>query len=317
MVTEPLRIVFAGTPDIASTVLQELLTADESIVAVYTQADKPAGRGRKITMSAVKKLALEHDIQVFQPTSLKEENAQQQLRDLKPDLMIVIAYGLILPQEILDIPKWGCINIHTSLLPRWRGAAPIQRAILAGDKKTGVTIMQMEAGLDTGPMIYKVPVDIASDETSQSLHDKLARLGSDGIVTCLQMLRENKWQFQAQDDATACYAAKIHKSEALIDWTLSAVEIERRIRGFYPWPIAYTLFSGERLRLYQGAVLAENASAQPGTIVQVDRENIAVATGEGLLLIQTMQLPGGRPLAVKDILNAHQEKFKIGVCFGS
>lgn len=317
MTTQPLRIVYAGTPEIASTILQQLLVADENIVALYTQPDKPAGRGRKLTMSPVKVLGLKHGIDLFQPASLKDLDAQQQLQALRPDLMIVMAYGLILPQAVLDIPTLGCINIHTSLLPRWRGAAPIQRAILAGDKKTGVSIMQMEAGLDTGPVIYQDAIDITENETSQSLHDKLASVGGSAILHTLQLLREDRWQPTNQDDVDACYAAKIDKTEAHIDWQQTAVAIERQIRGFYPWPVAYTTLADQRLRIYQGKVLAENSDQPPGTIIGVAPSGLSVATGQGMLQLQRVQLPGGKPLAIKDLLNAYQDKFSLGACFGS
>lgn len=310
-----LRIAFAGTPDIAAIILQRLLDAGITPIAAYTQPDKPAGRGRKLQQSAVKVLAMENDIPVYQPQTLRDSRAQQTLEDLKPDLMIVIAYGLILPQEVLDIPTYGCMNIHASLLPRWRGAAPIQRAILEGDETTGITIMQMDAGLDTGDMLVKEEVAIAPDETSSSLHHKLAQAGGKAMLAALNLLKANKLQPKQQDDTLASYAHKIEKSEGEIDWQQSAEAIERMLRAFQPWPVAYSHIAGERVRIFSADIIASSCVEAPGTLVEFSKNGLKVATGEGYLNITQLQLAGGKPLNVSQLVNAPPKVLTPGACF--
>jgi len=307
------KIIFAGTPEFAVAPLKALLNSEHTIVTVYTQPDRPAGRGLKLTASPVKQLALAHAIPVCQPLSLRDPEAQQTLKNWQADVMIVAAYGLILPSAVLTIPPLGCINIHASLLPRWRGAAPIQRAILAGDQETGITIMQMDAGLDTGPMLYQVRCPIYASDTSQDLHDRLAQLGADALLTILKNLTA---QPQIQNNDQACYAPKIEKSEAEINWQQSASEIDRLIRAFNPWPIAYTFCNNQILRIWQAQVISENNNAVPGTIIRANKSGIDVATHTDILRLLKIQLPGGKPLAVNDILNAHTNLFSVGTKLG-
>lgn len=310
-----MRIIFAGTPDFSVPCLNTLIQAKHDVIGVYTQPDRPAGRGRKLSASPVKSAAVEHNIPVYQPLSLKTVEAQQQLADLAPDLMVVIAYGLILPQAVLTIPKYGCVNIHASILPRWRGAAPIQRAIIAGDAKTGVTIMQMDAGLDTGDMLAKVECDIVVDETSQSLHDKLATLGNDALLNVIDMISSADSKGQVQNDELSCYAAKLTKEEACINWQQEAVEIERQIRGYNPWPVAYTTINEQRLKVYKAQVVDDVESAKLGSIVTLDKEGIVVSCGKGCLRIEELQLSGGKRLSAQVVLNAKAALFAIGQCF--
>ncbi|MCG7899279.1 MAG: methionyl-tRNA formyltransferase [Candidatus Thiodiazotropha lotti] len=302
---QPLKIIFAGTPDFAASALQALLSTEHRVVAVYTQPDRPAGRGRKVQFSPVKQLAVEHDLEVFQPKTLKDPEAQQILQRHQADLMVVVAYGLLLPQAVLDIPRLGCINIHASLLPRWRGAAPIQRAILAGDEMSGVTIMQMEAGLDTGPMlsIRSTPIDPA--ETGGSLHDRLAELGSEALIEVLPGLSEGRVKAIPQDDSQANYASKLDKEEARVDWSQSAVQIDRQVRAFNPWPVAHCLYGEKVMRVWNSEVVSGDGSATPGQVVATGKTGFDVATGEGVLRITQLQMPGKRAMAAGDFLNAH------------
>ena len=289
--------------------LKGLLDAGYNIVAVYTQPDRPAGRGREPRPSPVKQLALKHDLPVFQPETLKDPAAQQQLADLQADLMVVVAYGLILPDAVLATPRLGCINVHASLLPRWRGAAPIQRAILAGDKETGITIMQMDAGLDTGAMLVKAHCPIRDDDTGASLHDRLMQLGADTLVKCLPELAQGVLQPQAQVDADASYADKLTKAEAEIDWRMPASELERCVRAYNAWPVAYTRWhhkgKHENLRIWQAQALADTTDAAPGTVLHSSTEGVDVATGEGVLRITQLQPAGSRVMTVADFINAH------------
>ncbi|GIC78452.1 methionyl-tRNA formyltransferase [Moritella sp. F3] len=315
--TKPLRIIFAGTPDFAAKHLSALINSEHEVIAAYSQPDRPAGRGKKLKPSDVKQLAVSHDIPVFQPVSLRNEDAQQALAALNADLMVVVAYGLILPQIVLDTPRLGCINVHGSLLPRWRGAAPIQRSIWAGDAETGVTIMQMDLGLDTGAMLHKVTCPIADDETSASLYDKLAELGPQGLLETLAQISNNTAVAQVQDNEQSNYAAKLSKEEANIDWTQSAVEIERQVRAFNPWPVSYTQIAEQNVKIWQTSVSEETTDAHPGTVIAATKQGIQVATGNGVLTLLNMQLAGKKAMPVQDILNARKEWFTVGQLLNS
>lgn len=297
-----MRIIFAGTPVFAATALDALLNAGHEIILVLTQPDRPAGRGMKTAVSAVKLLAQQHDLALLQPLTLKSAEIEMQLLALAADAMIVAAYGLILPESVLKIPRLGCLNIHASLLPRWRGAAPIQRAILAGDQETGITIMQMDAGLDTGAILLKRSIAITPDDTTQSLHDKLGLLGAKSIVEALVLLQQGKLFPKVQDETLACYAAKIKKTEAEIDWRQSAEQINRVVRAFNPNPGAYTYFRDVVLKIWQTKVVVGRGAGKPGEIVVVDREGITVACGSGMLQIEIVQKPGGKKLSSADFL---------------
>lgn len=309
-----MRIVFAGTPEFAAQHLQALLDAGREIVAVYTQPDRPAGRGQKLMPSPVKQLALQHGIAVYQPQTLRDPAAQAELAALRPDLMVVVAYGLILPQVVLDTPRLGCINSHASLLPRWRGAAPIQRAIEAGDASSGVTVMQMEAGLDTGPMLLKVTTTITAEDTGGSLHDRLAQLGSAAVVEAVTKLAAGELRGEVQDDSLATYAHKLNKDEARLDWSRPAVELERLVRAFNPWPICHSTLNGEALKVH-AAQLGEGQGA-PGSVLAADRSGLTVACGEGALRLTRLQLPGGKPLSFADLYNSRREQFAPGLVLG-
>lgn len=313
--TEPLRIVFAGTPEFAAEHLKALLASPYDIVAVYTQPDRPAGRGQKLMPSPVKQLALEHNIPVLQPPTLRNAEAQAELAALRPDLMVVVAYGLILPQAVLDIPRLGCINSHASLLPRWRGAAPIQRAVEAGDSESGVTVMRMEAGLDTGPMLLKVTTPITAEDTGGSLHDRLAELGPPAVIQAITGLAAGTLHGEVQDDSLATYAHKLNKDEARLDWGRPAVELERLVRAFNPWPICHSSLNGEALKVL-AATLADGKGA-PGEIIAASREGLLVACGEQALCLTRLQLPGGKALNFSDLFNSRREKFSLGSVLGT
>jgi methionyl-tRNA formyltransferase len=318
---EPLRIVFAGTPDFAAASLQALFETHHKVIAVYTQPDRPAGRGRKLTPSPVKKLALEQGIEVYQPLSLKNADAQQELAALKPDLMVVAAYGLLLPKVVLEIPRLGCINVHAYLLPRWRGAAPIHRALLAGDSETGITIMQMDVGLDTGDMLLKTQCPILPDDNSGALHDRLAALGASTLMQSLAAIENGSINRDVQDNDLACYAHKLEKQEGNIDWQQSADYLERQVRGLSPWPVAFTQLEGTTLRIWAASVQNNTQSgisdALPGTVIAADKDGICIACGQGTLRITRLQLPGGTPLSSADIMNSRRETFRLGTRLGA
>lgn len=318
-----LRIIFAGTPDFAATSLAALINSHHTVCAVFTQPDRKAGRGRKLSSSPVKVLAEKQDIPLFQPTSLKSDHSQLQLKSLNADVMVVAAYGLLLPAEVLLIPALGCINIHASLLPRWRGAAPIQRAILAGDTLSGITFMQMDEGLDTGDMLKKVACAIAPNETGGSLHDKLATLGAEHISALLDELQAGKSVAEPQDESQACYAKKLSKEEALLNWHDEAKKLERMIRAFNPWPVAFTTLKPEakekqNIRIWQALADTKPATMTtvPGTIVESNKTGITVATGKDLLTLTHLQLPGSKVLSAEQLLNARQDLFKPGQILG-
>ncbi len=302
------RLVFAGTPAFAVPALRELVAAGYPPVTVYTQPDRPAGRGRKARPSPVKLAALDYGLPVEQPASLRDPAARERLAGLRPDLMIVAAYGLILPQSVLDLPRLGCVNIHASLLPRWRGAAPIQRAILAGDTETGVCLMRMEAGLDTGPVLACATTPIHAEDTGGTLHDRLADIGAGLLIGSLPDLLEGKLRAQPQDHDAATYASKVSKAEALLDWRKPARQLQRQVAAFNPWPVAHTRWHGEPLRIWRATVICESADAAPGTVLAAGRGGIDVATGEGCLRLLELQLPGGRVLAAEAFLRGHSLK---------
>ena len=314
--TQPLRIVFAGTPEFAAEHLKALLASPHQLLAVYTQPDRPAGRGQKLMPSPVKQLALQHEIVVYQPQTLRDPAAQAELAALKPDLLVVVAYGLILPQVVLDIPRLGCINSHASLLPRWRGAAPIQRAIEAGDSKSGVTVMHMEAGLDTGPMLLTAVTPITREDTGGSLHDRLAELGPPAVIEAIAGLAAGTLVGEVQDDSLATYAHKLNKDEARIDWNRPASELERQIRAFNPWPICHTTLNGETMKVLAANVPYLNHEQAPGTILGASKEGLLVSCGKGALRLTRLQLPGGKALNFSDFFNSRREKFAIGTTLG-
>jgi len=307
-----MKIIFAGTPEFAAIALKAFLQSSHQIIAVYTQPDRPSGRGLKLTESPVKTLALAHHLPVCQPDNLRDEKDQEILGNFHADVMVVAAYGLLLPSAVLRIPRLGCINIHPSLLPRWRGAAPIQRTIYAGDMKTGVTIMQMEEGLDTGPMLLKREYTLAPDETAKTLHDKLADLGVAACLETLDLLEQNKITPMMQDNSLATYAQKISKEEALIDWEQPALMLEREIRAFNPWPVAYTSFQGKNLRIWLAKALQQVHDKSARTIIQASREGVDVAAGEGVLRLLQVQLSGGKRMDIADFYNAHHEALIVG-----
>ncbi|MDG1080409.1 MAG: methionyl-tRNA formyltransferase [Porticoccaceae bacterium] len=312
-----MRVLFAGTPDFAAAHLQALIDApDISVIGVYSQPDRPAGRGKKLTASPVKKLAVEYQLPVFQPQSLKEPEQQRILSELQADIMVVVAYGLILPQAVLDAPRLGCINVHASILPRWRGAAPIQRAIEAGDSGTGVTIMQMDAGLDTGAMLSVSRCEIDSSETSASLHQKLEQLGAPALLHTLAALSNGLAVAVEQDDQLSCYAAKITKQEALVDWSQPAQLLDRQIRAFNPFPAAYTTLGELRIKIWQ-AEPTKATGLTPGQIISTDNAGLLVSCGEQSLLLTEIQLPGKSRMAVSEVLKSRGELFAPSTQLGS
>lgn len=311
-----LKILFAGTPEFAAQHLQALIQSEHQVIGVLTQPDKPAGRGKKLQASPVKQLAEQYQIPVYQPKSLRKAEIQAELTALGADVMVVVAYGLILPLPVLQMFPYGCLNVHGSLLPRWRGAAPIQRAIWAGDKQTGITIMQMDEGLDTGAMLHKVRCDIDENETSASLYAKLLEIAPAALLEVLAGLPEGKFMPEMQPEAGANYAEKLSKQEAKLDWHLSAVQLERCIRAFNPWPISYFSVvdpqgNEQTLKVYQASVLPHSKQSA-GTILAIDKKGIQIATAEGVLNILQLQPIGKKPMSVQDFLNGRADWFKIG-----
>ncbi|OIZ94347.1 methionyl-tRNA formyltransferase [Candidatus Rickettsiella isopodorum] len=307
-----MKLIFAGTPEFALPSLQALLSSSHKICAVYTQPDRPAGRGRKLLMSPVKKLALENKLSVYQPISLRNAKEQKKLATFHADLMVVVAYGLILPPAILTIPRFGCINVHASLLPRWRGAAPIQRAILEGDRETGVTIMQMDEGLDTGEMIKKFSCTIEPNDTNKTLQDRLADLGARALLESLNDIESGSYRSELQNEKDSTYAKKINKLEAEVDWEKPAVYLDRMVRAFHPKPIARVVLGKSILRICKAEVLDETTSEKPGLILKADREGIDVATGKGVLRLLEVQWPGGRCLPISSFIHGKSELFHVG-----
>jgi len=309
---EKLNIVFAGTPDFAAKHLNALIESEFNVVAVYTQPDRPAGRGKKLTASAVKQLAVEHQLPVYQPENFKSDEAVAELAALNADIMIVVAYGLILPTIVLETPRLGCLNVHGSLLPRWRGAAPIQRSIWAGDEETGVTIMQMNEGLDTGDMLTKVSCQIESDETSSSLYEKLANQAPQVLIDTIKQLANGQLTAEVQNEELANYAKKLSKAEALIDWSQDAEFIERCVRAFNPWPMSYFELANKPVKVHKANVINEATTKTAGTIISADKNGIQVSTGNAILNLQVIQLSGKKAMPVQDILNSRRELFAVG-----
>ena len=314
--TTPLRIIFAGTPDFAAKHLATLIDSEHEIVAVYCPPDKPAGRGKKLTACATKQLAQQHNLHVEQPVNFKSEVDQTRLASFDADVMVVVAYGLLLPKVILQTPRLGCINVHGSILPEWRGAAPIQRAVEKGDAKTGVTIMQMDEGLDTGDMLLIETCDITDQDTSASIYEKLAELGPIALLKTLAQMADNTHVATVQDNDKATYAAKLDKAEAELDWQLPANELHQKIRAYIPWPVAQFTFNeaidkSHRIRIWQASVV-EGKSGTPGTILSADKSGIIVATGKGALALESIQLPGKKAMPVNDVLNARSAWFQPG-----
>ena len=324
--TLPLRIIFAGTPEFAATHLRGLLGSPDfqhEIVAVYSQPDRPSGRGKKLKPSPVKQVALDNSIPILQPANFKNPDDQQELASFNADLMIVVAYGLLLPPVILSAPKYGCINVHASLLPKWRGAAPIQRAVEAGDVETGITIMQMDAGLDTGDMLMKVHCPITATDTGGTIHDTLAKIGLPALIQTVDLIAKNASHPIKQDDALSCYAAKISKGDPVIDWQQPVDKIANKIRAFNPFPIAYTSLNGERIKIWQAAIVDPPADAdyllncEAGTIIKANKKEIVVACVGGYLSLQQLQLPGGKAMDVAALMNSKAAMFTTETQFDS
>lgn len=315
----PLRVVFAGTPSFAAGHLTELLASRHEIVAVYTQPDRPAGRGKQLTASPVKAVAQQHAIPIFQPASLRSPEQVAALQALKPDVMVVVAYGLLLPKTILDVPTFGCINVHASLLPRWRGAAPIHRAIEAGDPETGVTIMRMDEGLDTGAMLKIATTAITNSHTTGTLAKELETLGAKTLISTLDSLPQYLEKAVDQPDDGVTYAHKISKADAIIDWSQSSASIAQKIRALNPAPGCFTLLGDQRIKVWEArATSGDNAAASaPGTIISVNKEGLNVAAGDGFVSITRLQLPNKKPLPIADIINGNPEQLSPGKQFGS
>ncbi|MEH6502540.1 MAG: methionyl-tRNA formyltransferase [Cycloclasticus sp.] len=299
-----MNIIFAGTPAFSVSSLQALIASEHRVSAVYTQPDRPAGRGRKLHISAIKQVALDNNIPVEQPGDFKSSQALEKLKHYQADLMVVVAYGIILPMDVLTTPRYGCINIHASLLPRWRGAAPIQRAILSGDNETGVTLMQMDAGLDTGDMLSKAKCDIELEDTSNTLHDKLSLLGANALIKLLPDIEQQQLMATPQPTAGVTYAHKLSKQEARIDWNMPAVEVHRAIRGYNPWPVAHTLLNNNSLRIWQSKTTVDRTNDEPGSI-KTDKNQLFVACKDNYLEITELQPANKRRMSSREYLSAH------------
>ena len=317
--SQSLRVVFAGTPAFAAAHLKQLIGSNHEVVAVYTQPDRPSGRGKRLTASPVKQVALEHTLPVLQPKTLRDEGAAEALAAFNADVMVVVAYGLLLPKAILDTPRLGCINVHASLLPRWRGAAPIHRAIEAGDTSSGVTIMSMDEGLDTGPMLSKAAIDISDAHTTETLTKALETLGAETLITTMDSLELSLEKATEQPIEGVTYAHKITKEDAVIDWHLSAAEISRKIRALSPAPGCHTFYGDERLKVW--VAMADTSDSlideAPGTLVAMDKTGLKVACGDGRLVITRLQLPNKKPMSLADLLNGHKERLVVGNIFTS
>jgi methionyl-tRNA formyltransferase len=318
MPNAPLNIIFAGTPEFAAEHLKALIASHHKVIAVYSQPDRPAGRGKKLTASPVKEVALTHGIPVYQPLNFKSDEAKAELAALNADLMVVVAYGLILPKAVLDTPRLGCINVHASILPRWRGAAPIQRAIEAGDSETGVTIMQMDVGLDTGDMLIKTVCPILATDTGGTLHDRLLSIGAPAMLEAVDQIQSGTTQPIKQDDRLSNYAPKLNKEEAALDWNLPAIELERKVRAFNPFPVAHTKLAGtsdnERIRVWAAKASNNSHAAAIGSITQITPEGVWVACGQGQLILENIQLAGKKALNVGEILRGHPDLLQVGNC---
>lgn len=312
-----LKIIFAGTPDFAATHLQALLRSNHNVVAVYTQPDRPAGRGKKLTPGPVKQLATRANLEVFQPLSLKSDEQTDLLKSHNADLMVVVAYGLLLPKSVLEVPQFGCINVHASLLPRWRGAAPIQRAIEHGDDQTGITIMQMDEGLDTGHMLHTTACQIAPEDTATDLHDRLASIGPNALLATLEAVQQQTITATAQDHSQATYAHKLKKAEALIDWNTQAPVIDRRVRAFNPFPVAYTLNNQQRIRILHSTPMAKRHSQVPGSVLDHADGILIACADDTCLRLNQIQLPGKKAMPSKDILNGFAHLFQIDTVLGA
>jgi len=316
--SQPLDIIFAGTPEFAAQHLQALIDSKHRIIAVYCPPDKPAGRGKKLSACATKTLALKHNITVEQPENFKEQADQQVLLDYNADVMVVVAYGLLLPQTILDAPRLGCINVHGSLLPKWRGAAPIQRSLEAGDSETGVTIMQMDQGLDTGDMILKSSCEITVQDTSATLYEKLAELGPIALVETLEQMATGVYSREPQQNELSSYAKKLDKAQAELDWQQEAAVLQRKIRAYIPWPVAQFTYDENqsdkehRIRVWQASIVESDSDLQPGKIISADKQGIVIATGKDALRLEVLQIPGKKALPAADILNARANWFVVG-----
>lgn len=316
MKTPSLKIIFAGTPEFAAIHLQALLNSTHQVVAVYTQPDRKAGRGQHLHESQVKILARDFKLPILQPTTLKDTHVQQQLAKFEADIMVVVAYGLILPASVLSIPRLGCINVHASLLPRWRGASPIQQAILANESQTGISIIKIIPKLDAGPIIKQTSLPITNNDDATSLHDKLASLGATTLISSLNDISQNNYQEIPQDESLVTYAPKINKQDAIINWQASATTIDCQIRAYNPWPVSYTILGNKTIRVWQAQILKQSIVKQtPGTIVSVNREGIEVATSDYCLRITKLQLPGGKPLMAAALLNSQHNLFIPGAVF--
>lgn len=307
-----LNLVFAGTPEFGLPCLEALYASQHHLQAIYTQPDRPAGRGRKLQASAVKEWALKHDLPVYQPLNFRNTDSVSELAHLKPDVLIVIAYGLILPKAVLEIPRLGCINVHASLLPRWRGASPIQHAILYGDTESGVTIMHMDEGLDTGAMLKKVSCPLSLEDTASSLHDTLSKISPQPLLDVLEDLAKGRINPQVQNQDLATYAGKINKEDAHIDWQHSAEAIDCKIRAFNPWPVAFVLWNGEVVRVHKATCLDETSTKTPGTVVSLDKKGMVVAAQDKHLRIEKIQFPGGKIISIADWLNSGKNCWSAG-----